>query len=91
MNGKTFAIHLKYGTIREIPKHAAGWMNRYIWSVRVGFPSEYEYFKVMSRDKPKRVCHNKGKTLMHCKKCGINLGFFFEDEILPKCFSCGHK
>ena len=40
----SFAIHKKLGTIKEIPKHAEGWMNNE-WAVYDKFPTEENYFE----------------------------------------------
>lgn len=42
-----YTIHKKYGCIKKIPKHAAGWMNRIEWEVRETFPNEKQYFLIL--------------------------------------------
>lgn len=44
---QTFLVHKKYGTIKRIPKHAAGWMNNTEWAVYDHFPTEQDYFAEM--------------------------------------------
>lgn len=43
----SFAIHKKLGTIKEIPKHADGWMNSE-WVVYDNFPTKENYFEAIA-------------------------------------------
>ena len=45
----SFAIHKKLGTIKEIPKHAEGYMNNE-WVVYDHFPTKENYFEAIGRD-----------------------------------------
>lgn len=41
----SYAIHKKYGTIKKIPDHTEGWMDKSEWSIYNKFPTEEIYFK----------------------------------------------
>lgn len=42
-----YAIHKKYGCIKKIPEHSAGWMNKHEWVIWETFPDEEKYFLSM--------------------------------------------
>jgi len=46
-----YAIHKKYGTIQELPKHSAGWLHKTEWELFTEFPTKKEYFQIIRRSK----------------------------------------
>ena len=43
-----YAIHKKLGTIKELPEHAVGWMDKNEWVVFDHFPNKEDYFDSVS-------------------------------------------
>ena len=46
----SYAIHKKVGTIKEIPYHAVGWMNRSEWVCRDTWPTPEQYFASLKKE-----------------------------------------
>jgi hypothetical protein len=42
-----YAIHKKYGTIKKIPEHSVGWLNKSEWETFEYFPTEEQYFSIL--------------------------------------------
>jgi hypothetical protein len=54
----SFAIHKKLGTIKEIPKHAEGWINSE-WVIFDSFPTKENYFESITNQVEPELISNK--------------------------------